>query len=177
MRRRLLVSAALAAAAVVAVLLPTSSASADGTTVVTIGPGQYTLGFTHPTGTISVGGGTISARCTAQADKGSAALQTPGCATRAIACPATATSCSVVWNGRESALRGPVAVNGLIVISGGWATSSYISPYNCPQQYSCGARLLFTGIPPGSVIQAGLENVAFSPNFPNVFNQVTLTVH
>jgi len=175
MRKRLLLSAALAAATLVALMMPSWSASADGSTVITLGPGQYSIGFTHPTGTLSIGGGTISARCTAQAVKGSALFGTPGCATRVITCPLTASSCSVVWNGRESALRGPVALNGPINISGGYSGWTYLNAYNCPQAYTCGARILITGIMPGATVQAALQNVGFNPNFPNVFNQITLT--
>src|SRR5439155_23860233 len=170
-------SAAIVAASVVALMLPMSSASADGTTVITAGPGQYTVGYSHPTGTISIGGGTISARCTAQSAKGSATLFTPRCATRTIYCPTTANSCSLIWNARESALRGPVQFGGgLLFISTGTVTITNLSPYNCPQAFSCGLRWFVTGVAPGSYVLSQVVNVA-SPNYPNVFDQVTLYVN
>jgi len=178
MRKRLLLSAVVAAATLVTMMLPMSPAHADGTTVLTIGPGQYTLGFTHPTGTISVGGGTISARCTAQSAKGRAALATPRCDTRPVVCPAFANSCSFIWNLRESALRGPVVVGGGLLFSSvpGGYTLTVLSPYNCPQPFTCGTRWLIDGVAPGSPVFSSAVNLA-NPNFPNVFSQVSLYIH
>src|SRR4051794_30896872 len=109
MRKALLMAAVTAAAMIASLFAWASSASADGNTVLNLGPGQYTTDFSHPTGTLSVGGGTVSARCSSSAFKGNAVNNTPKCATRVITCPATSASCSVVVNAQENALRGPVA--------------------------------------------------------------------
>ena len=175
MRKFVLIPAAVAAAMLLALLVP-SPASADGTTVISIGPSQYTIGFQHPTGTISVGGGTISARCTAGSVKASAFYLTPQCVTRLIACPVTASSCSVVVNIHESALRGPVWVAGTLVLSGGYTSSTVLTPYNCPGAYSCGTRIRFDGLTPGETLQLGTFNVIDAPNYATVFGQLTLTV-
>src|SRR2546421_6662522 len=149
MRKFVLLAAAVSAATAAALFVGTSSANADGSTVFNLGPGQYSIGFTHPTGTISVSGGTISARCSASSLKGSAAFNTPQCVTRPIKCPVTATSCAVVANIRESALRGPVQVaGGLLFIGGSYTASAVVQPYNCPQAYSCGTRVPFACITP-----------------------------
>ena len=160
-----------------ALVVSASPANADGDTVITIGPSQYSGGFDHPTGTVSIGGGTISARCTAIAVKGSATFQTPACVTKKITCPATATICTMILNFRESALRGPVYVGAALVLYSGAASYvSSIQAYNCPQAFSCGARQFYL-VAAGTTLQSAVFNTAYAPNYPNVFNQVTLTVH
>jgi len=174
MRKGILLAAA-AAAALFAGLLTAPAASADGETVVTIGPGQYSGSFEHPTGTISVGGGTISARCVASSAKGSPVFETPSCVTKKITCPATAAYCSMVLNFRENALRGPVVVGAAFSYVGTVAFVGNIQAYNCPQAFSCGAKELYA-ISPGTTLQSAVFNFS-SPNYPNIFNQVSLTVH
>jgi len=175
MRKHLLIVATAIAAMFVAVLVPTS-AHADGSTVINLGPGQYNVGFTHPTGTVTIGGGTISARCTAAAAKGSSVLLTPQCTTKPIRCPVSSAGCAVVFALQESALRGPVAVSGNVLVTGGsGAFDAVLQPYSCPQPNTCGTRVrdLFT---PGTTIQLTTFNIAVGPNFPIVFSQATLTV-
>jgi hypothetical protein len=175
MRKRILLAAASVAAMSVALLLPMSSASADGTTVITAGPSQYTLGFTHPTGTLTVSGGTISARCTAAAFKGSHVTATPRCTTRKVTCPITAVNgCAVVVNFQENALRGPVAFVAGSSVTGftGFAT---LSPYNCPQAFNCSWKFA-VGLNPGGTIQSQILNI-LDPNYVTVFAQNTLTVN
>lgn len=174
MRKFAIFATTTAVALVVALLLP-STARADGSTVITVGPGQYDLTFTHPTGTVSVGGGTISARCTAFSVKGSPVYLTPRCTTRPIGCPTTAAFCSVVWNGAETAARGPVAFGGGVLWFGAISNFHFISPYNCPQPVTCGARFGFD-VGPGTYGLSQVVNIA-SPNYVTVFNQVTVTIH
>src|SRR5581483_3001689 len=119
----------------------------------------------------------ISARCTASAVKGSATLLTPQCATRVISCPATATSCSVVVNVRESAVRGPEYVIAGVSLSSGYTSATVLTPYNCPQLFSCGTRVQLNGLTPGETVQLGVANALFAPNYPVVFGQLSLTAH
>jgi hypothetical protein len=156
--------------------LGTVPAHADGTTVITSGPAEYTLGFTHPTGTLAVGGGTVSARCAAVSAKGSPVFATPRCTTRQVTCPVTATSCSLAVNFQENALRGPVAFVAGIAIAGGFGGVTTPQPYNCPGAYNCGWRLNIAFLAPGTIVQAQILNIS-SANFPSLFAQTTLTVH
>ena len=176
--RKFVLLAITAIAGLVASMLLATSARADGNTVVTAGPGQYTLGFTHPTGTLSIGGGTTSARCTAAAAKGNAFLGTPRCTTRKITCPFTAPSyCSVVVNMQDSALRGPVAFVGGASIGGGIIPGSFttISPYNCPQANVCTWKFGFS-IHKFGTVQLQILNIT-NDNYPIVFAQATSTAH
>jgi hypothetical protein len=176
MRRRILIAAAGAAAITAALILPISSASADGTTVISAGPAQYSIGFQHPTGTISVAGGTISARCSAASFKGSAVFKTPRCVTRTIKCPVTATAgCSVIWTLQENAVRGPVAVAGQVLFSGSVGAITQIQPYNCPQPNTCGLKWKIAGISAGETMTSSAFNIVFNPSFPSLFDQLELT--
>jgi len=171
--RKLALLAAATAAALIAALFVGSSANADGSTVITAGPNQYSAGFEHPTGTISVGGGTTSARCTATAFKGSNVTGTPKCVTKQISCPVTAPSCTIVWTAQENALRGPVAFGAGLLITGGVNGAAVLSPYSCPKPYSCSLKYAIN-VTPGSTLQAGVVNLT-TPNYPSVFTQIQLT--
>ena len=167
-------AAALSASLVIAA----TPATADGSIIVNIGPGQYNGTFTHPTGTLSVGGGTISARCAAKSFKGSSVFLTPKCTTRVTTCPATATSCSVVANLQEGAARGPVLIGGSISFTGGSYTSvTVLQPYNCPKANACGTRVRFNGVAPGTSVQLAGFNAFYNPNLPGMFAQTSMTVH
>jgi hypothetical protein len=174
MRKFVLLSAAVVVAVVAAMLVP-SSASADGTTVITIGPGQYSVGYIHPTGTVTVSGGTISARCTGQSAVGSATYSTPQCATHATACPASANYCSVVGNFQENALRGQAGFFGITFINNGTYSNYTVQKYNCPAAYSCVWRWT-ADLTAGTVVSSEIFNYE-NNSFPNVFLQTTLTVH
>ena len=177
MRRRLLLAAAASAATIAALLVPASSASADGSIVITAGPSQYTLAYTHPTGTITVSGGTISARCTAQSFKGSSFFKTPRCTTRKIFCPLTATSCSLAVNFQENAARGPVVfVAGVSIVGSNSGVTSTPEPYNCPGAVNCGWRFDIDTLAPGTSVQSQIVNLS-NANYPNVFAQTELTVN
>jgi hypothetical protein len=175
MRKFALLAAAAAIAA--AFVVPLTFAQADGSNILQLGPGQYTANFTHPTGTLAVGGGTISARCVATAAHGNAETGAPVCVTRVVTCPASATSCDLIWSAQESALRGPVAVDGFIDIGGPYGGPTFVSPYNCPQANACGAKLLYTGLAAGTSVQSEVFNIAPSTTLPSVANQISLTVH
>jgi hypothetical protein len=176
MRRRLLLAAAVGAATIAALLVPASPASADGSIVITAGPSQYTLAYTHPTGTITISGGTISARCTAQSFKGSSLFKTPRCTTRKIACPTTATSCSLAVNFQENAVKGPVYFVAGAVVSGSPSGLTQEEPYNCPGVVNCGWRFSYATLAPGATVQAQIINLS-NANYPNVFAQTELTVN
>jgi hypothetical protein len=176
MRRRLLLAAAVAAATITALLTTAASASADGTTVITAGPAQYTLGFTHPTGTLSVGGGTINARCTASSFVGSPLFGTPRCTTRKVTCPTTSTFCDLAINFQENALRGPVAFVAGASFVGSIGLVTQPEPYNCPGLYNCGWRINVGFMSPGTTVQLQIINFT-KAGLPNVFAQATLTVN
>lgn len=176
MRKRILLAAAAVAAMSVALMLPTSSAGADGTTVITAGPAQYTLGYTHPTGSVSIGGGTVSARCTAASFVGNSVLGTPRCTTRKVACPLTASFCSLAVNVQENALRGPVAFVAGYTIVGGASGFSTQEAYNCPGANNCGWRTAWAVVAPGSTVQSQVINF-LKAGAVSVFSQTTFTVH
>jgi hypothetical protein len=177
MRRFAVLCASAAAVIVASLVLPTSPASADGGGVVNLGPGDYTIGFANPSGTTSTNQGAINARCATSSVTGSAANFTPRCVTRAIKCPATAPSCTLIADVHESASRGPVAVHGQVLFVGGFPTgSSDAQPYNCPGASNCGVRTIFTGIPPGTTMQVSAFNILYAPLFPSLIGQLSLLV-
>jgi hypothetical protein len=177
MRKFLLLAAATAAALLAGLFVPASSANADGETVFIAGPAQYNVGFLHPTGTIFIGGGTISARCAATSFKGNPVFLTPKCETRAVTCPMTASSCSIDWNARESALRGPVSWNGGVTFTNGpTPAGTIVHAYDCPQPNSCSVLVHGDGVTPGTVMQSAIWNDS-TANYPTVFTQITITVH
>jgi hypothetical protein len=157
-------------------LVAAPPASADGTILITAGPAQYRLSYTHPTGTITVAGGTISARCTAQSFVGSAFFATPRCSTRLISCPTTANYCTLALSFQENAVRGPVEfAAGAIASSGSFALYTEQQPYNCPQANNCGWRVHFGYMSPGATIQIAIVNLR-NNNYPNVFAQASITI-
>jgi hypothetical protein len=175
MRKALLVAAATAAAMLATLFAWTSSASADGNTVVNLGPGTYTTDFSHPTGTLTLGGGTTSARCSSSAFVGNATNHTPKCATRVITCPVTASYCTLVVNAQENALRGPVAFGAALNLVGPAVFVSVDKAYNCPQAYSCGTKVTFL-LGPGTTAQGGIQSFG-TPGWPVTFIQLTSTAH
>lgn len=175
MRRFAMLCASAAAVTAAGLLLPTSPAGADGGGVADLGPGNYTIGFTHPSGTTGTSQGAITARCATSSVTGSAANFTPSCVTHAIKCPATAPSCTLIADVHESASRGPVAVHGQVLFVGGFPTGSAVAqPYNCPGASNCGIRTVFTGIPAGTTMQASAFNILYAPLFPSLIAQLSL---
>ena len=174
MRRSLLMAAVAAA---VAVIGPTAAQAA--TITIPLGDSEYgvTVNPSPPSGSLAASGNTISASCTVLAISGNP-LQEPNCTTRTITCPTSAFGCDAIFTLQESALSGPVNVNGVAHFSGQGSGGTYhITQDTCPGASSCSGTVVFTGMSPGATVSANYFNTAANPTLPIVSGQVNVDVN
>lgn len=173
MRKFAILVATAVAAVLAALLVPANSSAA--TPPIFIGHGGTYIQQGNPSGTVTVSGGTIYARCSNSAISGT--YGRPQCTTHGIACPATANTCTLTVGFTDATPAGVAwAYGGAYLYNFQTYTGSQIlSQYNCPAQGACGERYQIFGVNGGAVAYGVVVNEARNA-FPTAAVQVTWTV-